>query len=291
IDHQGLQAPDDSDGQSEIVYEIKDQASFHITRALFIANLRRPVNAINFQNYLKELAADAGGLHVERAWLNRSRTHGIVLVDREEGAEFIRDKLNGSVYPSPEEDEKLKAEYEAREQERFELESVQYQKALDDAEDDRDKDELKEPVSPREFLPERLPLYVDYIPVKAINQWVFEEDRGPRNGVWKIDYESRGEEVIANHTLLNGDFIPRYDGSGPRPYDVTGPRPYDGTGPRPYNVVPSKDGYQPRDYVDSYRGDYKHDSYVPGQRSRERPRTDTYEPLYRDRSPQRSRSP
>ena len=131
VDHHGLQSPDELEPQEEVVYEVKDEPSFNVTRALFIGNLRRPINAIDFQNYLKELASAGGDNVIERAWLNRTRTHGIVLVDKEEGAKYIRERLNGTTYPSEEEDSRLKDEHDLREKEKYEKQLQEYEEAED----------------------------------------------------------------------------------------------------------------------------------------------------------------
>ncbi|KAK6462051.1 hypothetical protein DFJ63DRAFT_139186 [Scheffersomyces coipomensis] len=304
FDHQGLQASDGSEPQEEVVYEIKDEPSFHVTRALFIANLRRPLNAIHFQNYMKTLAKEAGDYAVERAWLNRTRTHGIVLLDNEAGAEYIRSKILGSIYPSASDDSKLSEEYESREEERYEQQLQEYNDAIAAAANDEEKDALTPPIEPRKYSVERIPLFVDYIPVKAINQWVFEEDRGPRNGKWKIDYESKsGDEVIASHILLNGDFIPRrypgrdYRGRGGyrrdayTPEGSSGRRDYGGYNRGgDYRDNRGGDNYYRRPYDRPYDRPYERrdrDQYVPGQSSdRRRNRTDSYEPSrHRERSP------
>ena len=317
VDHQGLSANGEEELQDQVLYEVKEEPSFHVTRALFIANLRRPLNAIHFQQYLRTLADEAGGYTIERAWLNRTRSHGIVLVDKEEGAAYIREKLVGSIYPSEEEDEKLRVEYEAREVERYEAEMREFSPT-----DPR----YKTPQEPRKYVTERHPLYVDYIPVKAINQWVFEEDKGARNGKWKIDYERKGDDVIATHTLLNGSFIPRYnpsfrrgggpprdrhryrggdyreyregrsgynrrDPGGPPPYGRRGRGGYNGYnngydegpqgGPRPYNMYPPRDRSYKRAERDAYSGrESGYNRY---------PRND-YHALRRGRSRSRSRS-
>ncbi|RLV93564.1 hypothetical protein JA1_002322 [Spathaspora sp. JA1] len=302
IDHIGLQPH--VEGEEDVLYEVKDDSNFHVTRALFIANLRRPINSAHFQEYLKGLAQNGGGgFLIERAWLNRGRTHGIVLVNTEEGARFIRSKLVGSVYPPEEEDVKLRQEFESVQVERYESEMRQYEEAVARGES------IEPPSDPKNFSSERHPLYVDYIPVKAINQWVFEEDRGPRDGKWKIDYEYKGDEAVATHTLLNGDFIPRYQperrqfrrgggggrgGRPPRDFDYRGdggPPMYRDYAPRPYGRPPPR--YRGGG---GYRGGARfgeRDSYVPGgnndrsddRRSR---RTDSYEP---SRNRERSRSP
>ena len=40
----------------DVRYEVKEENEFHETRALFIGNLRRPINAAHFQLYLRDLA-------------------------------------------------------------------------------------------------------------------------------------------------------------------------------------------------------------------------------------------
>lgn len=292
LDHHGLQPPSQLEPQEEVIYDVREEPAFQVTRALFIGNLRRPINAIDFQNYLKELAAQTETV-VERAWLNRSRTHGIVLVDKEDGAQYIREKLNGARYPLEEGESSLKIDFDNRENERYQQLMKQYEEQVARADD---PDSVQKPAEPAKFNPERFDLYVDYIPVKAINQWIYEEDRGPTNGKWKILYETKDDEIFATHTLLFGDFVPRYnprggrrgrggfrgrgrpsfeDRGGPRPYGLYPPRPghyareggRDNHGGRDFN---SRDSYGGRgDYGrDSYggRGDYGRDSYNDGYR-------------------------
>jgi hypothetical protein len=227
LDHQGLRIDDGVEPQEEVLYTVTDEPAFNPTRALFIGNLRRPINANEFQQFLRQLLRDSGGNYVvERAWLNRTRTHGIVLVDREEGADYLRQQLNGSIYPRPEDDVRLREEFDRLELERYNREVQEYESrkqelGLDDAAmESEDRPSLEPPRPLKEFQPVREPLYVDYIPVKAINQWIFEEDKGPRNGKWKIVYELPADDpsagILATHVLLNGDFVPRYTGRQPR---------------------------------------------------------------------------
>lgn len=323
VDHHGLQTPGELEPQEEVVYVVNDEPAFNVTRALFIGNLRRPINAIDFQNYLKDLAAACGDNIIERAWLNRTRTHGIVLVDKEEGAKYIRERLNGTKYPSEEEDARLKDEHDVREKEN-------YEKQLQEYEEGEDKDSLPEPALPKEYSVERKLLYVDFIPVKAINQWIYEEDKGPRNGKWKIGYENKGDDILATHALLSGDFMPRYNqrhhhpkfgrgrgggyrgGYGGPVYNRRGlgGYGYNGSGPKPYGVYPPRNGYDGQPRRGGYRGrrggyypnNGERSSYVPGDSNREErgrySRTDSYQPRseYRERSWEgsartRSRSP
>lgn len=276
IDHHGLQTSSSLDPQEEVVYDQHEESLFHVTRALFIGNLRKPINAIDFQNHLKSMASEVGAV-VERAWLNRSRTHGIVLLNNDEGSQYIRNKLNGQIYPSEDEDSRLRETFEEKEAERYEAEKASYEEAKE-GKSEEEISELKEPVPPKEYSVERIPLYIDYMPVKAINQWIFEEDRGPRDGTWKVIYESNGEEIIANHSLLTGSFMPRYNlrsrGRGGRgrgaprgnfSYNRRGNYGYD-NGPRPY-------GYMPRNnYESSYRRGgqgYKSRPYHPYRSERD----------------------
>lgn len=221
IDHQGLRTDNIQPEQEEVVYTVQEEPIFNRTRALFVGNLRKPLNANDFQNYLKELVTNQSNGVIERAWLNRSRTHGIVLVDREEGAEYIRSQLNGSIYPLEEEDMKLREIHDLKEQERYDQELAEFEskQAADKVGENETEtsDEIEgKPELPRELVVDRIPLFVDYIPVKAINQWIFEEDKGPHNGQWKVIYEGESENLVATHTLLNGDFIPRYNSRGGR---------------------------------------------------------------------------
>lgn len=292
IDLVGLELPnisnvdDMKDDEGDIRYEVIEEPQYHVTRALFIGNLRRPINASHFQEHLRKLASDNKDIHVriDRAWLTRLRTHAIVLVNTEEGAKYLRSQLNGSIYPDEEEDARLREEFENHEIERFEEETKRFEEESGETQWEG-KDSLRPPREPREFITDRIPLYVEYIPVKAINQWTFEEDRGPRDGKWKLEYVNRNDELVASHTLLNGEYIPRYIpprhggrrfGGPPRGYDRhrDGPDSYRRRGPEPRRT----------------------DSYIPGRsgRSEEPRRTDSYVPgsaRYRSRSRSRSRSP
>ncbi|WLF81120.1 hypothetical protein PVL30_004917 [Lodderomyces elongisporus] len=288
------------DEVQDVVYEVTEKPSFHVTRALFIGNLRKPLNAGDFQRYLRSLAESNKDIkfNIDRAWLNRLRTHAIVLVSNEEGAEFLRSQLSGSIYPGEEEDLRLKEEFENRETERFE-----HEKRIYDDLSEEEKEKASAPVEPREFFTDRLPLYVEYIPVKAIGQWTFEEDKGPRDGIWKLEFTTRNEEIVASHLLLNGDYIPQYRppsyrGGRGRGRDNYGPPRYRGGHDR---YVPGRSERGP--YSRERRGgngNYSRgghygghtDSYVPGRSRDARPQTDSYVPSrHRDRSRSRSRSP
>lgn len=196
IDHIGLDLPDVADPKYEskdeqdrdVRYEVKEEAEFHVTRALFIGNLRRPINATAFQLYLRDLARKGGNFRIDRAWMSRPRTHAIVLVSTEEGAAYLRSKLVNTIFPDSEEEAKLKTEFEDREVSIYEEQLQEYNDKLERL-PEGEKDRLAKPLEPREYVTERLPLYVEYIPVKAINQWTFEEDRGPRDGKWKLEFE------------------------------------------------------------------------------------------------------
>ncbi|KAI5967149.1 hypothetical protein CANMA_003206 [Candida margitis] len=267
---------DMKDDEGDIRYEVTEDPQYHVTRALFIGNLRRPLNASNFQQFVRKLANNSKDIpiRIDRAWLTRLRTHAIVLVDSEEGAEYLRSQINGSIYPDEEEEARLKEEFENQEIERFEEETRSYEHDMETA-SEAVKANLKPPGEPRDFITERIPLYVEYIPVKAINQWTFEEDRGPRDGKWKLEYVSRNDELVASHTLLNGEYIPRY--VPPR----RGGGRYGG---------PPRGSDRYRYGPESYRrrggpgvgggGGLRTDSYVPGRssRSEEPRRTDSYVP-------------
>lgn len=288
IDFIGLDLPsvangddDMKDDEGDVRYEVIEEPQYHVTRGLFIGNLRRPINSGHFQEHLRKLASENKDIpiRIERAWLTRLRTHAIVLVNTEEAAKYMRSQLNGSIYPDEEEDARLKEEFENHEIERFEEDTKRYEEDVERASAEETA-HLHPPREPREFTTDRIPLYVEYIPVKAINQWTFEEDRGPRDGKWKLEYVNRNDELVASHTLLNGEFIPRYVPSrrGGRRFGGPPPRAYDR--PDPYRR----------------RAPLRTDSYVPGRssRSEEPRRTDSYVPgsaRYRSRSRSRSRSP
>ncbi|KAI5958743.1 uncharacterized protein KGF55_005742 [Candida pseudojiufengensis] len=280
VDNIGLELSTQEDAmndQEEFRYEVNEQPQYHVTRAIFLGNLRRPINAGHFQQYLKDLVSEIKdfNIRIERAWLNRPRTHGIVLVNSEEGAEYLRNRLSGSIYPSKEEDLKLKEEFENKEIERFEHEQKLYNEELEKMDENESKN-LQPPTEPREFSVERIPLYADYIPVKAINQWTFEEDRGPRDGKWKLEFVTRGDELIASHTLLNGEFIPRYQ-----------PPPRNGFRGGRYST---RGGYSRGGYSRGGGGigGARTDTYVPGA-SRDSRSTDSYVPSRRDRERSPSR--
>ncbi|ODQ78402.1 hypothetical protein BABINDRAFT_162637 [Babjeviella inositovora NRRL Y-12698] len=278
----------------DVVYDITETPLFNKTRALFIGNLTSPINAHNFQTFLKHIAEPAT---IERAWLNRLRSHSIVLCSDEEGAERIRGILNGSKYPSVEDDEAM----------------------LRDLREDKPDMEIV-----------RNALFVDYIPVKRINQWTYEEDRGPRDGKWKIEYEtqeirereetprekdsddeSKAESqvntddadipaavttrVIVHHRLLSAGHVPRFRSArGGR----GGPRGgYRGRG---YGDRPARDHYTPRNEGrDGYAPPHPH-AQRPYGGSRYEPQGSRYDPQQshpyytrpsrlRERSPRRER--
>lgn len=233
FDHQGIRSNTEPTPQEQVFYKPENDAIFHVTRALFIANLRKPLNAAKFQSNLKRVVAQGGHYQVERAWLNRARTHAIVLVSSEDGAAYLRDQMVNTIYPPALDEEQLRIEYEEREQRRYEREIA---------------DGVELPRHPEVFIPvDRIPLYVDFIPVKAINQWVYEEDHGPRDGQWKIEYERVGEEIIASHTLLNGSYVPEFRHRGR----------HDGHLSRRGN----RDGRRNNHRGDGRRDDYRRENY------------------------------
>lgn len=298
-DHLGLQVESQSFPQENIFYDVVTSPRYRLTRALFIGNLRRPLDAHEFQKYLRLLAViatnevdteDGVEFVIERAWLNRSRTHGIVLVNDERGAEFIREKLNGSKYPTEADDLRYKEEYYNRAKERHSKELKQYETTskpvtvIKDEEIDLeniDRNDISESPAPRKLDIKRYDLYVDYIPVKVINQWIFEEDRGPKNAQWKFHYQQRGEDTFAVHELVEGDFKPHYDNvlHHPKYGQDRGRGPYRG---KPNEYYAERSSYVPR--ADTYHGETKSRSYGSFKKIRSRSQS-----LARQRS--RSRSP
>ncbi|KAH3665579.1 hypothetical protein OGAPHI_003766 [Ogataea philodendri] len=56
----------------------------------------------------------------------------------------------------------------------------------------------------------RHPLYIDFIPVKATQHWIDQENKGPKDAVWKVSFEKQpskqqeGQEfLVATHKMLN----------------------------------------------------------------------------------------
>ena len=118
-----------------------------------------------------------------------------MLVSSEHGAVYIRSKLLNTVYPSKEEEKRLKLEFEEKEIERFEEQKRLYEQELGRL-NEKEREALPPPLEPREYVTEKNSLVREYIPVKAINQWTFEEDRGPRDGKWKLGLSTETETQL-----------------------------------------------------------------------------------------------
>ena len=119
-DHIGLTV--DGPIVDEYRYTVLDEPKFNRTRALFIGNLRKPLNAGALQAKLRLLAAEGGSYKVERAWLNRNRSVAIVLLDQEEGADDRVQKHNVTIYPPTDQENELREEGERKGKERYERE-------------------------------------------------------------------------------------------------------------------------------------------------------------------------
>lgn len=188
VDHYGLLVLDKPQSQEEVLYQVQEKSKHRPTRALFVGNLRRPLNAISFQNHLRKLLQDIDSSYtIDRAWMNRTRTHAIVLASHVAAAEALRAALNGELYPSESERNELLQEY-------LERETARNEKPL------RELDSIKQH-----------DMFVDYMLVGDISTWIFEEDSGPKNGKWRVEYRRQGEfgDVGAEHLLLEGDFRPQ----------------------------------------------------------------------------------
>ncbi|CDK24388.1 unnamed protein product [Kuraishia capsulata CBS 1993] len=157
----------------EVVYEIKDEAEYNQTRAVFIGNLTTPFDNADFQRMLNDEAAKSGAT-IERAWLNNKRSHCIVIVSTVDGAVEIRKNLNGKLFP-----EVLERETEA------------------------------EVGTPESHDSSHLRLYVDFIPVKATQLWIDQENHSPKDAVWRVSYATKigrtSEKpfLIATHQMVN----------------------------------------------------------------------------------------
>ncbi|EEQ36514.1 hypothetical protein EJF18_10649 [Clavispora lusitaniae] len=196
IDRNGLLVPATPSPQEQVLYRVESRPKHHPTRALFFGNLRRPVNAITFQAHLRRLAQERSA-SIERAWMNRTRSHAVVLVSSVEAATALRDQMNGSLYPPPEEREALADQL-------LSIETEQYEEAKRTGQAAAEPSRLDLSSIPQHEL------FVDFIQVSQINQWIFEEDHGPRNGKWLVAYRRKGEhgDVEADHLLVEGDFKP-----------------------------------------------------------------------------------
>lgn len=189
IDHIGLLFSEHL-SQENIVYTVTKDAYHQPTRVVFVGNLRKPMDAMKFQDHLRVVVRKVHPMYrVIRVWMNRSRTHALVLTGSVDAARALRAKLNGSKYPDDAERQYL----------------VRLASGMgDSAFPDKDMRSLN-----------HHDLFVDYLHFRQMSEWIFEEDYGPRNAVWRVDYRKQGEygEVAAEHTLLEGDFRPVY---GPR---------------------------------------------------------------------------
>lgn len=151
------------------------------------------------------------GATIERAWLNNKRSHCIVIVSSVEGAVEIRRNLNGRFFP----------------------------------------EELSDAPESTESGASRQQLYVDFIPVKATQLWIDQENHSPKDAVWKVSYTTKigrtSEKpfLAATHQMVN---YPNH-GLG---YKSTGTSYYSGRrGPR--RGYSSRD----RDFRDSRDGGYR----------------------------------
>lgn len=171
--------------QEDVVYTVTKEPHHKPTRVVFVGNLRKPLDAMSFQDHLTVLVRRAHPLYkIVRVWMNRSRTHALVLTGSVETARALRRQLNGSKYPDSSEREYL-ARF-ASHLSGAEITSIDMQSLV------------------------QYELFVDYLNFHHMSQFIFEEDYGPKNAKWRVDYRFQGEhgEVAAEHTLLEGDFRP-----------------------------------------------------------------------------------
>lgn len=150
--------------ETSITYEIVEEPRYPPTRALFIGNLTSPFDNSQLQTMLEDGVKECGS-YIERAWLNQRRSHSIVIVSDTTGAQLLRDQYNGKIFPLENSDETSKDE-----------EGVEVV---------------------------RKALYIDFIPVKVVQSWIDQEDDGPVDALWKIEYEIINDRVIAQHKITN----------------------------------------------------------------------------------------
>lgn len=171
--------------QEDVVYTVTKESHHTPTRVVFIGNLRKPLDTMSFQDHLSVLVKRMHPLYkIVRVWMNRSRTHALVLTGSVETARALRRQLNGSKYP-----ESSEREYLARFESKLsggDLTSTDTQSLVQHE------------------------LFVDYLEFQHMSHFIFEEDYGPKDAKWRVDYRRQGEhgEVAAEHTLLEGKFRP-----------------------------------------------------------------------------------
>ncbi|VEU21818.1 DEKNAAC102620 [Brettanomyces naardenensis] len=228
--------------KDDFVYEVSSEPEFGQTRALFIGNLRPPFENSDLRKLLSEEAAKVGST-IERAWLNERRSHCLVIVSEIGGATGIQRALNGKVFPESAEgaegateDSVASVEPSASAAElpqptdlaaepsqpnasavepsqtavSVSLESAD--PAAGPAQSTISAEPAQSTVSAEPSTPaaegSNLPLYIDFIPVKATQLWIDQESRGPKDAVWKVSYvkvpsREGSDFLIATHRMLN----------------------------------------------------------------------------------------
>lgn len=201
-----LTADDDKYDRSikeDVVYETTEDSQFRETRALFIGNLRPPFLNSDLQNML-DVEASQAGCSIDRLWLNEHRSHCIAIISDISGAVAIRKKFNGRPFPSGENVEDVN-----------DVKDVENANSGENMEDVKDMNNGESKgKTPSDNLPEQqgkqLPLYIDFIPVKATQLWIDQESRGPKDAVWKVSYmklppkrEGDPDFLVVAHKMLN----------------------------------------------------------------------------------------
>ncbi|OWB75140.1 hypothetical protein B5S31_g4999 [[Candida] boidinii] len=161
--------------KDDVIYEIKEKPEYTETRALIIANLRPPFDNKDFQDLLNTQAEQTNST-IERAWLNARRTHCIVIVSDIAGAVSIQKNLNGKIFP--------------------------FTDSSNDDNQEQEQDQDQEIEKDQDQNTEKLPLYADFIPVKATSLWIDQENRGPKDGIWKITYITQNSKTNSNSKFL-----------------------------------------------------------------------------------------
>ncbi|KAG7698959.1 hypothetical protein KL930_002253 [Ogataea haglerorum] len=110
----------------------------------------------------------------------------------------------------------------------------------------------------------RHPLYIDFIPVKATEHWIDQENKGPKDAVWKVSYvrqpskRQEGQEfLVATHKMLNYPnktfgykSSTRYRGRGA--YRGRGRGGFRGYRDYDYRYAPYRRDYDYHDYPDRH---------------------------------------
>ncbi|KAG0681597.1 hypothetical protein C6P40_001171 [Pichia californica] len=239
-----------------VIYRPSTESHFKETRALFIGNLGMEMDTEKFKNILIEHAKITACV-IERAWLNSNRSHCYVLTNGKSGAISIRDRLNGC------DSNTLEKLDESKQQSSFEVEN-------DDFNQQHNLDTMK--------------IFIDFVPVKALNNWIESERDSPPDAIWQLTYElapsilregtefQKVNHLMTNYPNTSSGYIrgklngnPKRHGKSQELFRYEGkkthmPIPYDKFNSRSRDSFRGDGRYQEDDYDDNnenYHKDYQ----------------------------------